>query len=212
VVTPANSAEAVVKTASRQLTQCPPTLRSIRIRQELNHQLTTMSSVNKMTAHQEKRSRSLNWPNPPSAKGTARLKPILAASSQSQDFFKRKGLASGAVALSGWWPRLPEAVEELRQVFLFIAGWYHREQHQKPHTLSPVVSYRDKNRRHGWEGRNPWRPKGAGISRPPGKLPRLCGRLGPIVKKWFWGALSPSLTPESFLFLKPNGFVESMIA
>lgn len=24
--------------------------------------------------------------------------------------------------------------------------------------------------------------------------PRLCGRLGPIVKKWFWGALSPSLT------------------
>ena len=99
VATPANSAEAVVKTASRQLIRRPPTLMSMRIRQELNHQLTTISSVNKRAAHQERRSRSLNWPNPPSAKGTARLKPILAASSQSQDFFRRMGLASVAAAL-----------------------------------------------------------------------------------------------------------------
>ena len=125
VVTPANSAEAVVKTASRQLTRRPPTLISIRMRQELNNQLTTISSVNKRAAHQERRSRSLNWPNPPSAKGRARLKPILVASSQSQDFFRCMGLASVAAA-PGSRRRLPEAVGELRQIFFFIAGWYHR--------------------------------------------------------------------------------------
>jgi hypothetical protein len=69
VVTPANSAEAVVKTASCQLTRRPPTLMSIRIRQELNNQLTTIISANKMAAPPGEVFHELELAQPPQRQG-----------------------------------------------------------------------------------------------------------------------------------------------
>jgi hypothetical protein len=62
----------------------------------LKAQLVVINELNKMTDHQDKRRSSLNCPHPPRRNGMAKLKQMLASSSQSQDFFT--GIGSAAVA------------------------------------------------------------------------------------------------------------------
>jgi hypothetical protein len=94
--------------------------------------------------------------------------------------------------------RLPNAVEELRQVFLFIAGWYHRGLHQKPHTLFLVALIEIKT--------------GDMVRLAQGLALRRAGEITPLQVNYpdyaaalahsqlmVWGAFPPSLNPKPFL-------------
>jgi hypothetical protein len=103
-------------------------------------------------------------------------------------------------------------VEELRQVFLFIAGWYHRGLHQKPHTLSSVALIEIKIGDMVGSGAMSGAQEGGVDHASLCELPEIMRPPWPHSQKMVLGSPLTELTPESFLFLKLNCFVEGMIA
>jgi hypothetical protein len=123
VVTPANSAEMVVRAASLKLTYRPVAFMRNRVRRALKAQLITISKKNKMAAHQGRRWSSSNCRKPPRKKGMARLRAMLATSRTSQDFFSPLVLVPDASAgLTSGGPASSSALEPMggRGIYVFL--------------------------------------------------------------------------------------------
>jgi hypothetical protein len=97
-------------------------------------------------------------------------------------------------------------VEELRQVFLFIAGWYHRGLHQKPHTLSSVALIEIKIGDMVGSGAMSGAQEGGVDHAPLGKLPEIMRPPWPHSQKMVLGSPLTEFNSRKFSFFETKLF------
>jgi hypothetical protein len=97
-------------------------------------------------------------------------------------------------------------VEELRQVFLFIAGWYYRELHQKPHTLFSVALIEIKIGDMAGSGAMSGAQEGGVDHAPLDKLPEIMRPTWPHSQKMVLGSPLTELNSRNFSFFETELF------